>query len=221
MPPPNHHKFLGPYRPACTITPWVSSAVMCFNCQHFGHVAKHCKSSVACALCAANHLTKECPNKDHALGTDETSSSATKHKCSRCLREGVTAWHKDCVKRPPPHSTVGQPSTTPVNPPTRGGPTTTPTRPPTRDDPTTVPDANSLTTFPRLPGKPDASLHREVLELPARMSKIEITVNKLQETLTKIENGLNSIYAKINMDDLGQCSSDHLASPRSEENVQV
>ncbi|XP_069188284.1 uncharacterized protein [Procambarus clarkii] len=109
----------------------------------------------------------------------------------------------------------------PSQPPTRGGPTTSPTRPPTQDDPTTVPDANSLTSFLGLPGKPDASLQREVLELPSRMSKIEITVNKIQETLTKIENGLNSIYAKINMDDLIQCSTDHLASPRSEVNVRV
>ncbi|XP_069176770.1 streptococcal hemagglutinin-like [Procambarus clarkii] len=81
-PPPSHHTFLGPYRPACPITRWESSAVMCFKCQHFGHVAKHCQSSGTCAFCAANHLTKECPNKDHAPGTDETSSSATKHKCS-------------------------------------------------------------------------------------------------------------------------------------------
>ncbi|XP_069186952.1 uncharacterized protein [Procambarus clarkii] len=107
-PPPSHHTFLGPYQPACPITPWASSAVMCFNCQHFGHVAKHCQSSGTCAFCAANHLAKDCPNKDHAPGTDETTSSATKHKCSRCLREGVTAWHKDCVRRPPPHSTVRQ-----------------------------------------------------------------------------------------------------------------
>ncbi|XP_069185908.1 uncharacterized protein [Procambarus clarkii] len=53
------------------------------------------------------------------------------------------------------------------------------------------------------------------------MSKIEITICKLQEMLTHIENDLSSIYAKIKMGTLRQCSSEPLASPRSEVTIQV
>ncbi|KAK7015691.1 hypothetical protein R3P38DRAFT_3204207 [Favolaschia claudopus] len=37
----------------------------CYKCQQYGHIAKYCKNSECCALCAGNHATKSCPSTDY------------------------------------------------------------------------------------------------------------------------------------------------------------
>ena len=58
------------------------SVQQCYNCQHFGHLAKNCQAKTKCVICGKGHSHKGCPNrenvnlnvpivKDHMLQTTE------------------------------------------------------------------------------------------------------------------------------------------------------
>jgi hypothetical protein len=55
----------------------------CYNCQKFGHVWVNCRQPPHCMWCWANHLHKDCPEKEN------TSSTPT--CCNSQLAEGETA----------------------------------------------------------------------------------------------------------------------------------
>jgi hypothetical protein len=60
------------------------SLTACYNCQGYGHIAKHCKRASKCGKCSGNHSTRDCTSKET--------------KCSNC--EGKHAsWEAACTKR--------------------------------------------------------------------------------------------------------------------------
>lgn len=63
----------------------------CFQCQAYGHTAKHCRNTVRCGFCAAiGHKTGDCPKKEDSQA----------HRCAVC--KGLpkhTAWARECPER--------------------------------------------------------------------------------------------------------------------------
>ena len=64
----------------------------CYNCQHFGHLAKNCQAKTKCVICGEGHSHKGCPNreksnlnvptvKDHMLQITK-GVQPTKNRCS-------------------------------------------------------------------------------------------------------------------------------------------
>lgn len=52
----------------------------CYNCQRYGHIAKHCTGQKQCGYCAAtDHESKACPN----------IKKTENHKCANCLRSNL------------------------------------------------------------------------------------------------------------------------------------
>jgi len=61
----------------------------CFNCQAYGHTAKHCTNKVKCGFCATvGHKTAECSKKE----------DRTEHRCSLCKGKHPS-WSRDCRAR--------------------------------------------------------------------------------------------------------------------------
>ena len=56
----------------------------CNLCQSFGHYAKDCApdTAIACGYCTEGHKSEQCPEKD---------KDHTHHKCSNCLKAGITS----------------------------------------------------------------------------------------------------------------------------------
>ena len=56
----------------------------CNLCQCFGHYAKDCapNTPIACGFCTESHKSDQCPVKD---------KDHTHHKCSNCLKAGITS----------------------------------------------------------------------------------------------------------------------------------
>ncbi|KAJ3631944.1 hypothetical protein MTP99_013044 [Tenebrio molitor] len=51
----------------------------CYNCQRFGHIAKHCRSEQQCGYCSSTeNESRDCR---HKLGE-------SKHQCANCIRSG-------------------------------------------------------------------------------------------------------------------------------------
>jgi hypothetical protein len=42
------------------IKPYIPPVKQCFNCLKYGHLAKFCRNSTKCSICALNHSYKEC-----------------------------------------------------------------------------------------------------------------------------------------------------------------
>jgi len=82
-PPPTEHHFFGKYIEPSSIHPWSSEVVACYKCQDYGHVAKHCRKELACAVCAEAHQTKDCPARNRGKDND-TEDAVTIVK--RCIR---------------------------------------------------------------------------------------------------------------------------------------
>lgn len=63
----------------------------CFQCQAYGHTAKHCRNVIRCGFCAAaGHKSGDCPKKDDSQA----------HRCAVC--KGLpkhTAWARECPIR--------------------------------------------------------------------------------------------------------------------------
>ena len=59
------------------------SVSQCFNCQNFGHSAKHCRSKIS-LICGEGHSHKRCPNRE-----------AKKPKCANCKGPHVASY-KGC-----------------------------------------------------------------------------------------------------------------------------
>ena len=68
------------------------SVQQCYNCQHFGHLAKNCQAKTKCVICGEGHSHKGCPNreksnlnvlivKDHMLPITK-GVQPTKNRCS-------------------------------------------------------------------------------------------------------------------------------------------
>jgi hypothetical protein len=58
----------------------------CYNCQHYGHLSRNCKSPQACGFCSSTtHESSRCPARDNPQ----------EHKCVNCQRSGAknTAHH--------------------------------------------------------------------------------------------------------------------------------
>lgn len=51
----------------------------CFNCQAYGHIARHCKRPTSCAYCAQNHSSQECP----------TARDRTRAQCAVCQKQNT------------------------------------------------------------------------------------------------------------------------------------
>ena len=60
------------------------SVRQCFNCQSFGHSAKHCRSKPKCVICCESHSHKGCPRKE-----------AQQPKCANCSGPHVASY-KGC-----------------------------------------------------------------------------------------------------------------------------
>ena len=51
----------------------------CFNCQAYGHIARHCKRPTSCAYCAQSHSSQECP----------TARDRTRAQCAVCQKQNT------------------------------------------------------------------------------------------------------------------------------------
>lgn len=81
--------------------------VQCYNCQCFGHSAKHCGANPRCLKCAANHDTRNC------LKTKNTPA-----KCCNCTQDHPANYSK-CECRPPPRKIIKKtfiPAPVPITP---------------------------------------------------------------------------------------------------------
>ena len=61
-----------------------SHLLQCYNCQHFGHLARDCKQPPACGHCAGNHSTKECCCSSVPACSDLQQCQHIVQKCALC-----------------------------------------------------------------------------------------------------------------------------------------
>lgn len=59
----------------------------CYNCQKYSHIGRTCPNQTACAHCAEDHQTRDCPRKQAA---------DTNRRCANC-GDAHAAWSKACV----------------------------------------------------------------------------------------------------------------------------
>lgn len=63
----------------------------CYQCQRYGHIAKHCRNQVACSHCGAAHAFKDCSNTTskpacvNCTGGQNSHSSAS-NQCPEWVR---------------------------------------------------------------------------------------------------------------------------------------
>lgn len=63
----------------------------CFNCQKYGHLAKHCRNNTICPICSGNHKSENC---DSAIKKCNNCEEAKKRNLQ--IDSEHTAWDSKC-----------------------------------------------------------------------------------------------------------------------------
>lgn len=71
----------------------------CFNCQAYGHIARHCKRPTSCAYCAQNHSSQECPTARDRARAQCAVCQQQNTKRSEKISEDHFAFDRSCPAR--------------------------------------------------------------------------------------------------------------------------
>ena len=93
--PPKTIRVRGAYR-TLKVTLYQPPNRRCYNCQHWGHVARLCPSTKPwCGLCSRQHATQVCRDT-------VAQGGVIQQKCINCKTVGVPVWHPNCSRAPTP-----------------------------------------------------------------------------------------------------------------------